>query len=133
MPFDDSTRDTRSIYEITLSYILTIINKYKSINIPIFIIGDFNADLNRKNPYDKILSQFICDHDLIAMDMLNTQKNNYTFKTKLKNNNLSFSRLDHFLVLNNETIGSFKNLLCNIDDDLGNTSDHRAITRRYQF
>jgi hypothetical protein len=56
MPFDNSKnkKETLSLYEISLSLLATLICKAQSNDIPIFIIGDFNVDLKRKNKFDEI-------------------------------------------------------------------------------
>ena len=86
MPFDDSKKrdDSLSNYEITLSIISTLINKAKTLNIPIFIVGDFNADLSRNNRFDKKLKEYTYNHKIGPINYLFPQKIDYTFKSILR-------------------------------------------------
>ena len=74
MPFDDSKKrdESKSIYELTLSYIHVLIKKYKNLFIPIILLGDFNADLNRhsNNRFDSLIRNFVEDNDLIVLDKI---------------------------------------------------------------
>ena len=98
MPFDDSKHESKCLYEITLSYISALITKFKHDEIPIFLIGDFNADFFRKNRFDKILSEFTSDHNLLPLDHQCTQYFEYTFATELKDKLYHFN-LDHAMIL----------------------------------
>ena len=135
MPFDNSNnRDqSKSIYELTLSYINVLIKKFKDLSIPVVILGDFNADLNRNsnNRFDKILRDFVKDNDLIVLDEIFPQKNNFTFTP---NGYLSEtkSKIDHVMV----TKPSFNKLInaqCEILNHITNTSDHNAINLTFEY
>jgi len=115
MPFFNSKKrkDCISEYETTLSLILAHINIFKRKQIPIIILGDFNADpfrscLPRQNFLDELFSKFVKDNEFIMLDILNTQKIPYTYQ-----------------VLYNSNI--FKSIQCNIIEDLGNLSDHLSL------
>ena len=70
MPFDDSyNRDnSKRWFELTLSLIYVLIEKFRDRQIPFFIAGDLNADIFRKNQFDKLLSEFANEHDLFFLD-----------------------------------------------------------------
>ena len=71
MPFDDSKKRDKSknINKLTYSFIHVLINKYKNLSIPVIILGNFNADLNRhtNNRFDSILRNFVKDNDLVVL------------------------------------------------------------------
>ena len=133
MPFDDLKQDSKSIYEITLSYLSAILSKYENSDIPIFILGDFNADLRRNNRFDIILENYITDHKLVPLDHQFTQMNNYTFSADLGIDKSYFANLDHVLVLDRPIYAILENFQCNILDDPRNTSDHRALSIEFSF
>ncbi|CAF1026488.1 unnamed protein product [Brachionus calyciflorus] len=78
MPFYNNKHKNESValYETTLSILIAHMKIFKDKNIPIFIIGDFNADPFRPtcqkssnlNKLDKILCNFIHDNDLVLID-----------------------------------------------------------------
>ena len=55
MPFDNLKKRLQCLndYEMTLSVIHTLTEKARIMHIPILIAGDFNADLQRMNRFDK--------------------------------------------------------------------------------
>jgi hypothetical protein len=135
MPFLNKKKKNESIsmYETTLSLILAHLNIFKEKNIPVFIVGDFNADPYRSpspkdklnsNILDKIFSNFIQDHNLSLLDMLNTQITPFTYHKPTKNSTY-YANLDHAVILDPSNI--LKSIQCNIMDDVGNLSDHLAI------
>ena len=99
LPFFDSknTNESKSIFEQSLSLIISITNEFKKNIIPVLITGDFNADINRKNKFDIILKNFLIDHDYILLDELN-KNNSYTFKSASIKNTYHLSNLDHFIL-----------------------------------
>ena len=48
LPFYDSKKpkESKSMFELTLTLLFTVSNEFKSRNIPVLITGDFNADLD---------------------------------------------------------------------------------------
>ena len=129
MPFDNSKdRDnSKCMFELTLSLIVTLIRKFEHKNIPILLMGDFNSDINRQNRFDIILKNFIRDHNLILIDNINNNEISHTFSSALINNKIHHSNIDHFILHSNSSIETLKNLNFHIFDDVANTSDHRAI------
>ena len=130
MPFDDSNnRDSsKCMYELTLSIMAVLIEKFKTRNIPFIIAGDMNADIFRGNRFDKILANFSSDHDLVFLDQLCTQKIPHTFSS-----HNSVSNIDHILIQAHQSPPIFTELQCNIDDDIVNLSDHRNIYLDFSF
>ena len=55
LPFDNSNNkeNSRATFELTLSRILALIEHHKEKNIPIILMGDFNADFNRHKRFDE--------------------------------------------------------------------------------
>lgn len=131
MPFDDPRKklDSLTQYELSLSLISGLINKSESNSTPIFIIGDFNADLNRNNPFDSILKSYIDSHSLSSLIYNFNQKVKHTF-SYTKNDQTYFLNLDHILYKNNNTNFIHVNK-CAILDNVANMSDHQAV--QFQF
>ena len=141
MPFDNSKKhlESKAEYVLNLSLITTLLNKYG--NIHTFIVGDFNADLFRKNHFDLILNDFIADQQLIPIDLINTQKLNFTYSnynnfnnskshsTLNRHSNIKSSiytaHLDHILYKASTSEKLY--LQCNIIDDVANLSDHHCL------
>ncbi len=130
MPFDDSkNRDnSKSMYELTLSLISVLIDKFKTRNIPFFIAGDFNADIFRKNRFDKLLLEFTSENNLTLLDHLCTQKVDFTYSSFN-----SFSRIDHVIASTDHGSNKFIDFQCNILDDIVNLSDHRNLSVDFSF
>ena len=128
MPFDNSKKrdDSLSSFELNLSLISTLIEKAKTLNLPIFIVGDFNADPKRTNRFDKILKEFIANLNTDSLVSNFPQSINYTFSA-INNQNTINATIDHafFIPGNNDQI-VIKN--CQILDDVANMSDHNAIS-----
>ena len=103
MPFDNSKNrnESDSLYEISLSLIATLIQKAQSNNLPILIIGDFNADLKRKNKFDLKLKTFIENYQLVPLVDLFSQEIKHTFTNK-NNNNIFRHQIDHALFYNDQ-------------------------------
>ena len=130
MPFDNPKKKDESIsqYEMSLCMISTLIQKYKYLKIPILIIGDFNADLRRKNKFDIVLSKFILDQNLIAIDLLHTQKVDHTYSFSQNFQKDRKLNLDHVLFTELENSKSIiENINCTILDDIANSSDHNPV------
>ncbi|RNA35718.1 hypothetical protein BpHYR1_053215 [Brachionus plicatilis] len=94
-------------------------------NIPIFIVGDFNADFFRNNPLDQILFKFSVNQNLILLDTIQIQKIPFTYLKQVKKKDSPQANLDHILLKNSGA--AIKSIQCNIVDDVGNLSDHRAL------
>ena len=115
-------------YESSLSLISTLIDKYNRIDIPCLILGDFNADTFRKKKFDDLLGTFITEKSLIPLDLIYTQKIDFTyysFNNFMKGQSIYKANLDHFLF---KSCSIDINFQCNIIDDVANTSDHRSLT-----
>ncbi|RNA30692.1 hypothetical protein BpHYR1_029767 [Brachionus plicatilis] len=127
MPFFNTKDKNQSIssYELVLSRLSVLIKIFDSRNIPIFIVGDFNADFFRNNPLDQILSKFSVNQNLIPLDKIQIQKIPFTFLKQVKKKDSTQANLDHILLKNSGH--AIKSIQCNIVDDLGNLSDHRAL------
>jgi len=134
MPFDDSKKrdESKSIYELTLSYIHVLINKYKNLSIPVIILGDFNADLNRhtNNRFDSILRNFVEDNDLVVLDEIFPQKNNFTFSPNGVASEIK-SKIDNIFVPRS-MYAHFTNTNYEILNHVLNTSDHLAINLLFE-
>ena len=134
MPFDDSKKrdESKSIYELTLSYIHVLINKYKNLSIPVIILGDFNADLNRhtNNRFDSILRNFVEDNDLVVLDEIFPQKNNFTFSPNGVASEIK-SKIDNIFVPRS-MYAHFTNTKYEILNHDLNTSDHLAINLLFE-
>ena len=131
MPFDNpnSKADSLSMYQLTLTLILTLISKARNNKSLLFIIGDFNADIFRFNRFDNLLKEFTTNNNLIPLDYLNSQNIDHTFQFKTANNTYK-SRIDHVFMSSESSESSQSGLLglqCNIQDDAANMSDHNAV------
>jgi hypothetical protein len=133
MPFDNSKnkKESHSLFEVSLSLIATLICKAQSNDIPIFIIGDFNADLKRKNKFDKILKLFTENYYLTHLTSEFPQNISHTFTSK-NNGNYFKHQIDHAFFINDSSI-SITIERCNILDNDSNTSDHNAISLEFSF
>lgn len=135
MPFYNrkKKKESTAFYETTLSLIIAHIRIFKQKNIPILIIGDFNADPYRiknnlssnSNELDKIFFEFIQENDLTSLNFLNTQLTPYSYFKPMKEQTMYYANLDHALLADTGKI--IKNIQCNILSDVGNLSDHLAI------
>ena len=126
LPFEDSKKklEAKSMYELSLNLIASIINIAESNSFPFFIVGDFNADLNRNHSFDNILKQFVNDYDLLSVINQFPQHTNYTYQHT--NNNQKFTHnLDHIFTKVDPYNITIKN--CMILDDTTNMSDHNAV------
>jgi endonuclease/exonuclease/phosphatase family metal-dependent hydrolase len=133
MPFDNSKnkKETLSLYEISLSLIATLICKAQSNDIPIFVIGDFNADLKRKNKFDKILKNYTENYHLSALINQFPQNIHYTFTSKNKETFFNH-QIDHAFFVN-DLSNTITIERCNIMDNEVNTSDHNAVSFEFSF
>ncbi len=120
MPCDDSKKrnESKSIYELTLSYIHVLF-----ISLPVILLGDFNANLNRytKNRFDSLLRNFIGDNDLVVLDKIFPQIKS-CIRNKIKNR-------QYFYTQNDVSIFHKPEILNHVT----NTSDHLAITIQFEF
>jgi hypothetical protein len=133
MPFDDSKKklESKSNYELSLCLISSIINIAETNNVPFFVIGDFNADLKRDRPFDKILKKFMHDYDLESIIENFVQKTNFTYYHY--NNNVKHTHnLDHIFTSKVNT-NNIKIRECTIQDDAANMSDHNAVSLLLEF
>lgn len=126
MPFDDGSGEKLSQYEVNLSIILALKEKFDRKNTPTFLIGDFNADLFRSRKFDKLLLNYTINNALIPLETLNLQKIDHTFKADLGNLKSNKANIDHIFCDQN-SVNILSNLQCNILDDIANMSDHNAI------
>ena len=118
LPFDDGTHERFSFFQSCFSLLSAdlIENSHKQI----LIIGDFNADLNRKKRFDLVFNKFICERKLIETNDFFEQNIDYTY-----NNGNYFAKLDH--ILSNECAFDKIRDFRIIQSDLF-LSDHRAIS-----
>jgi hypothetical protein len=132
MPFDNSKKrdDSLSSYELTLSLITTLINKAKTLNIPIFIVGDFNADIKRNNRFDKILNNFLNDQNINSLVYSYPQPINFTYKATLNLKPIT-ATIDHAFFIPYTDNLIIQN--CTILDDIANMSDHNAISINFKL
>jgi hypothetical protein len=102
------------------------------VSIPVIILGDFNGDLNRRsnNRFDSILKNFVQDNDLIVLDEVFPQVNNFTFSPNGYSSE-TMSKIDHIMIPNT-MYEKFSNLKCEILRDVTNTSDHNAINLQFE-
>ena len=135
MPFDDSKKrdESKSIYELTLSYIHVLIKKYKNLFIPVILLGDFNADLNRysNNRFDSLLRNFVEDNNLIILDKIFPQKFNYTFSPNGHSSEIK-SKIDNIFIPKS-MYDCFINPKYEILNHVTNTSDHLAINMQFEY
>ena len=141
LPFDDSKNkdNSKAILELTLSKVLALIERHKDKNIPIILMGDFNADIHRNNRFGDILKKFILDNEMIVLDHINENKIPHTYTTaKIFNKRLNRTKrfqynLDHFILYSKRSLEDLKNSKFLVLDDIANTSDHRAINYSFQL
>ena len=141
LPFDDPKNkdNSKSIFQLTLSKILALIERHKDKNIPIILMGDFNADIHRNNRFDDILKKFINDNEMIVLDHITEKKIPHTYTTaKVLNKRLNRTKsfqynLDHFILYSKHSLAILKNSTFIVLDDVANTSDHRAINYFFQL
>ena len=116
LPFDDNSTTRMSNYISNLEMIKSIV--VQDLDIPIFIIGDFNTDLTMSKRYSKCLNQFIQENSLqcIEYDFPNIS---YTYRNGVYQNHI-----DH--VIGND-IARKSTIKCKIIEDSRNMSDHNAI------
>ena len=133
MPFDNPKKreETLSIYEMSLSLITTICSKGKNLDIPVFIIGDFNADLNRNNRLDIKLQEFTSDLNLISLTSLYNQPVKFTYSSKIRNEMIS-SNIDYMFFIPDKH-NSILIKKCEINDDIANMSDHNSISLLFTY
>ena len=134
LPFDNNTLNSKSEYELCLSLLSSLLVKFEPIEAPIFITGDFNSDLYRKNRFDIILNNFVNCKSLISLDTICTQEKNFTFKSIINNKEYK-ARLNHTFLHNKVSNQSFKfkNITCNIQVDKINMSDHNSIVTELEI
>jgi len=142
LPFDNSKNkeNSRATFELTLSRILALIEHHKEKNIPIILMGDFNADFNRNKRFDEILKKFIKENNMIILDHINKEHNPPpTFSTAISINKNTNSQqqfhfnLDHFILYSKSSLEILKDSKFEVLDNASNTSDHRAINYSFQI
>jgi hypothetical protein len=141
LPFDDSKNkdNSKAIFELTLSRILALIEHHKDKNIPIILMGDFNADFHRNNRFDGILKKFIKDNDMIILDHISEDEIPHTYTTaRVLNKRLNRTKrfhynLDHFILYSKRSLEILKDSKFMFFDDVANTSDHQAINFSFQL
>jgi hypothetical protein len=116
LQFDNNTTERFNEFISNLQLISTIIEDNN--DKPVYIMGDFNADLERNKRFDNELRKFI-DNGLTALEYQYPQNTNITYY----NEDYS-SHIDH--CLSNE-IGAKSTIKCKIIKDETNTSDHNPI------
>ena len=119
LPYNNNTKINKFLYESNLQLIKRMISLNNNKSIATYIIGDFNADLQRSNQIDKSLIKFIKDERLVSLHDFSVNKLNlFTYQ-----NGTTKSCIDHILV--SEDVNSNN---CLIDQDILNMSDHKAIS-----
>jgi endonuclease/exonuclease/phosphatase family metal-dependent hydrolase len=112
--------------------ITTIIEKSQMNNIPIIILGDFNADTQKTNYFAKILNKFLKDNNLTDMCEKFPQTTQYTY-TCLNRDSTFYSKLDHVLTIQDDPNAYVNIVNCIIQNDPSNTSDHNAIRLEFKL
>ena len=116
LPFDDNSSVRIANYISNLEIIKNIIDE--NLNQPIFIIGDFNTDLNMDKRYSKQLAKFIEEYNLRCMDY------DYPNITYTYRNGDYKNHIDHVIV---NQLARKITVECKIIEDNRNMSDHNAI------
>ena len=135
LPFYDSKKpkESKSMFELSLTLARSIAQEFKSRNIPVILAGDFNADLNRNNKFDIILRNFIKDNNIFVLENQNKAQNSFTFKSSLINDTYYTSNIDHFLFYGSHIPPSLINPVFMILSDAANLSDHNPINLSFDI
>ncbi|CAF0865171.1 unnamed protein product [Brachionus calyciflorus] len=122
LPFYNNKQQSESIYLSSLSIIKGLLNAHSSVDMKL-VIGDFNADPHRQNPFDSYLSNFLSETDLTPINLLNVQMIDHTYSKYFHDQPLYKANLDHILIDSKLPC----DLECNIIENTINMSDHKAI------
>jgi len=74
MRFNDQKKETMIEQSGDLDILTELIDKMEGKKV--IIVGDFNMDLYRSSKFDKLLTRFIDNNNLLPIDLLFTQKTN---------------------------------------------------------
>lgn len=130
MPFYSGQLDQMELYTEVLDQILSVINQYGAL-CPLYILGDFNAQLPYKsllhkhwsgyNKNSRILYEFVADNNLRVLDLESAQPLACTYFCYTSE---KYTWIDHCLAVGHNS----KNLKCVIfDHDVDNVSDHLPL------
>ena len=113
---DNNTTVRMCEYTSNLQIINVILQDYA--NLPTFIVGDFNADVERNKRFDNLLRDFIASNELNCAEYV-FYNSNYTYK-----NGDYTSNIDHVIT---NRLAKQKTLNCQILQNDLNMSDHNAL------
>ena len=116
LPFDDNSATRLANYISNLEIIKSVIDEH--VDIPVFIVGDFNTDLNLDKRYTRYLTRFIQDNNLKCIDY-EFPNINYTFT-----NGTYTNHIDHVIT---NSLARNRTVECKIISDYLNMSDHNPI------
>jgi hypothetical protein len=116
LQFDNNSSEALASFELNLSIISSIIDDNVNKNISTIVIGDFNADLNRKKRFDQLLVKFK-DENLLSND----ECKGYSYR-----NGQYESKIDHIFVKHINERVCLQNFMI-VNDELS-MSDHTALS-----
>ena len=116
LPFDDNSLERMANFVSDLEIVKSILDE--KLDISLFVVGDFNTDLNINKKYSKYLNKYIRINDLKCIDY-DFPNINYTYK-----NGDYYNHIDH--VIANELARNLTNQ-CKIIENAQNMSDHNLI------
>ena len=141
LPYYDACNLTQTeTFVDTLSLLQAIIDKHSSV-CPMKILGDFNVQLPKHDPSNKlwyrqrgytkhslILHEFMIENNLVAVDCLVPQKINYTF---FCHNRGVHSWIDHILCFRHDYDSILDCAISPLSPD--NDSDHLPVHVQFSF
>ena len=120
LPFDDNSTEKLANYISNLQILESIIEEH--VDIPLFIVGDFNTDLNLDKRYTKQLKKLMQECSLASVDY-EFPNIDYTYQNGNYRNHI-----DH--VLANEVARNIT-IDCKIIENMLNMSDHNPINTSF--
>ena len=130
LPFDDKTSFTLNEYESLLSLVREIVLNYKRQGNIVLIGGDFNADVNRGNRFDRLLRVFVDRNNYHLVDQEFSSSLDFTYFKGEGTQNVYRAYIDHCILASKEKIVNYN---CQVLYDDVNTSDHNALLLSLSF
>ena len=114
LPFDDKTSFTLNEYESLLSLVREIVLNYKRQGNIVLIGGDFNADVNRGNRFDRLLRVFVDRNNYHLVDQEFSSSLDFTYFKGEGTQNVYRAYIDHGILASKEKIVNYN---CQVGKD----------------
>ena len=124
-PYDDRQTGSLSDYSSLLCLVGELAKDLILEGVTVFIGGDFNADVNRDNRFDRYLQDFITDRNFHLVDHDFRSPHDFTY---FKGGYRAF--IDHCLMPRQNDM---LNIQCEVFYSDVNTSDHNALSVKGTF